>query len=128
MSDPTAALDQTGPAAPPRHNGELVFQAPWESRVFGIAIALRDSGRLDWQEFREQLIAEIASADAAILAAEAGSERPPTGAYYRHWQRALERVLDRRRLCTDAEIGGRASELAERPEGHDHPHDHNHSF
>ena len=29
-----------GSAALPRKNGELVFEAPWEGRAFGIAVAL----------------------------------------------------------------------------------------
>ena len=37
-------LDIEGPAAPPRSNGELVFAAPWESRAFGLAMALHDGG------------------------------------------------------------------------------------
>ena len=28
--------------AVPRKNGELVFEAPWEGRVFGMAVALSD--------------------------------------------------------------------------------------
>ncbi len=27
--------------AVPRRNGELVFEAPWEGRVFGMTVALR---------------------------------------------------------------------------------------
>ena len=34
-----------GAAAPPRSNGELVFEAPWESRSFGMAVALSEPGR-----------------------------------------------------------------------------------
>ena len=34
-----------GTAALPRKNGELVFQALWEGRVFGIAVALSDQRR-----------------------------------------------------------------------------------
>ena len=30
----------TGTAALPRHNGELAFDAPWEGRVFGMAIGV----------------------------------------------------------------------------------------
>ena len=41
-----------GPAALPRRNGELVFQAPWESRAFGVAIALHDAGAIDYEAFR----------------------------------------------------------------------------
>ena len=36
----TAELDRDGPAAPPRRNGELVFAAPWERRLFGVTMAL----------------------------------------------------------------------------------------
>ena len=44
-------LDVIGPAAVPRKNGELVFETPWESRSFGIAVALSKSGVFDWEEF-----------------------------------------------------------------------------
>ena len=37
-------LDATGKAAPPRVNGELVFQAPWERRVFGLTLGSRAAG------------------------------------------------------------------------------------
>ena len=30
-------LDLQGPAAPPRANGELVFEQPWQGRAFGLA-------------------------------------------------------------------------------------------
>ena len=36
----------TGHDGPPRANGELVFEAPWESRAFGVAVALHESGAL----------------------------------------------------------------------------------
>jgi nitrile hydratase accessory protein len=63
---------------PPRRNGELVFESPWESRAFGLAVALAESEVLDWEDFRAELIAEIA--------------RDPDGEYYEHWLTALERA------------------------------------
>ena len=42
-SDP-AVVAVDGPAAPPRSNGELVFAEPWESRAFGVAVALARRG------------------------------------------------------------------------------------
>lgn len=108
-----ARLDPDGPAAPPRENGELVFAEPWESRVFGLAIALCDQGVIEWQAFREQLIAEIGAFDP-------GRPRDQPFRYYRHWQRALEVVLDRNGLCGTSVLEGRARELAERPHDHDH--------
>ncbi len=43
----------------PRKNGELVFQTPWESRVFGIAVTLCEQDVFEWEEFRQSLITEI---------------------------------------------------------------------
>ena len=32
--------DLEGPVSPPRDNGEIVFAAPWERRLFGVTVAL----------------------------------------------------------------------------------------
>ena len=84
-ADPAYHLDSSGPAAPPRDNGELVFAAPWESRAFGLALALNEAGLIDWEDFRQALIREIGDWEAAH----------PSGAgwsYYECWLRALERT------------------------------------
>jgi hypothetical protein len=61
----------------PRRNGELAFDAPWQSRVFGLAAAIVEQAFAgDWEPFRRQLIAAIA--------AEPG--RP----YWESWTTALE--------------------------------------
>ena len=44
-----------GPAAPPAANGELVFEAPWQARLFGMAWSLCDAGLFEWDEFRAKL-------------------------------------------------------------------------
>jgi nitrile hydratase accessory protein len=107
-----AVLDVAGPAAPPRRNGELVFAAPWENRVFGVTLALHAAGLFAWEEFRRRLIAEIAESDAA----PAGSERT----YWACWLAALEELLAAKELCAAPELEARASVLAARPAGHDH--------
>ena len=38
--------------APPMANGELLFEAPWQARVFGMARALSEQGLYTWDEFR----------------------------------------------------------------------------
>ena len=68
-----------GTAAVPRDNGELVFAAPWEARVFALAVGLVRELNLSWDAFRERLIDEIASAP----------ERP----YYESWAAALESLV-----------------------------------
>lgn len=64
----------------PRRNGELAFDAPWQARTFGLAAALVETRfDHDWEPFRQQLIAAIASDQA----------RP----YWESWTAALEELL-----------------------------------
>ena len=106
-------LDIEGPAAPPRSNGELVFAAPWESRAFGLAMALNDGGLFAWEDFRQQLIAALSRAEAA-----GGGF-----SYYRCWLEALQTLLDSEGLVDGASVEERTAQLACRPAGHDHGHD-----
>lgn len=112
-------LDATGPAAPPRKNGELLFEAPWESRAFGVAVALCEQGAFEWVEFQRLLIEEIAKHER-----ERGQGEPYR--YYACWLAALERLLAARALCTGGEVDALSRTLAARPPGHDHDHDHDH--
>jgi nitrile hydratase accessory protein len=68
-----------GAAALPRQNGELVFDAPWQGRMLGVAIGLVEKLGLDWDDFRSRLIAAIA----------ADPDRP----YYESWVAALESLV-----------------------------------
>ena len=105
---------ESSPAAIPRRNGEPVFNEPWESRIFGAAVALCERGLFQWDEFRERLIAEIASADA-----KTGTSAPAPTAYYEHFLVALERLLVDKGICAISEIEGRV-EQQELPDEHDH--------
>ena len=68
------------PADVPRHNGELVFDAPWEGRAFGLAAAYVDATGVGWAAFRTHLIAAIA-------------DLPDGTPYYEAWVEALERLV-----------------------------------
>jgi nitrile hydratase accessory protein len=92
------ASDISGPAAIPRRNGEPVFNEPWESRIFGAAVALCERGLFEWDEFRERLIEEIAAADAGR---DASAQPSP---YYEHFLAALERLLIDKGICAKEEI------------------------
>jgi nitrile hydratase accessory protein len=103
-------------AALPRENGELVFAAPWESRVFAMAVALHEQGLYDWDVFRDRLVAEIGAHDG-----EDG------GRYYERWLGAFERVLLDRDILGGAELEARTREVAhENDHGHDHAEGHEH--
>ena len=41
-----------GAAALPRDNGELVFDAPWQGRVLGMAVGVVEPLGLAWDAFR----------------------------------------------------------------------------
>ncbi len=107
-------FDQMGAAAPPMANGELLFDAPWQGRVFGMAQSLADAGVLEWEVFRDCLISSIAKWEAAHLGCEY--------AYYERFLEALEQVLADRGIVLADELATRATEFEARPHGHDHHH------
>jgi hypothetical protein len=64
----------------PRRNGELVFDAPWQSTVFALAVAVVDHAfRGDREPFRQRLIAAIAA--------------DPGRPYWESWTTALEDLV-----------------------------------
>jgi nitrile hydratase accessory protein len=83
-----------GRAALPRKNGELVFEEPWQGRVFGMAVALHERGVYEWEEFRQGLIAHIAEAE----------RRPGAFSYYTVWLQTFEALLARKGLVTPSEL------------------------
>jgi cobaltochelatase CobN len=87
-----AAMD--GGAALPRRNGELVFDEPWQGRVFGMAVALHEQGLYAWDEFRQALIARIAAAEA----------RGGPFAYYEIWLATFEELLATKGIVTRGEV------------------------
>lgn len=105
-------MELSGELAPPMANGEAVFEAPWQGRVFGMARALAEAGLYSWDDFRRCLMDEIARWD-----------RDPQGpyAYYDHFLKALERLLAEQGLIAPGELRSRVEALAARPHGHDHP-------
>ena len=111
-------LDTEGPAAPPRANGELVFTAPWQSRLFGATMQLRETGRLDWDRFRQGLIEQIGRHQHALRAdPDRGDDDYD---YWGCWQHALEDLLAEAGLVGAGELTARSEELAARPADHEH--------
>lgn len=80
----------------PRKNGELVFEAPWQGRAFGLAVAMNEQGAYDWDEFGARLQAEIG--------------RTPEREYYASWISALERLLLEEGVLDPAELERRRAE------------------
>jgi nitrile hydratase accessory protein len=93
--------DMSGAEAMPRKNGELIFEAPWQGRAFGMAVALNEGQAYEWDEFRSELMVQIARADASGDAS----------GYYERWVLAFERLLAEKGLIRPGEIEERAFEF-----------------
>jgi nitrile hydratase accessory protein len=88
--------------AVPRRNGELVFAAPWEGRIFGLAVALSENRAFAWDDFRDHLVAEIAAAE----------EHGDDSSYYERWLASFERLLLDTGVLTADELDARTAEYA----------------
>ncbi len=101
--------DMTGAEALPRRSGELIFHDDWERRAFALAVALSEQGHYEWEDFRRQLIATIAS---QIDSGETFDPSAP--GYYEHWLAALEKTLVRIGMISPdmTKLGGERSGAA----------------
>lgn len=107
MTEPSRLdADLDGPVSPPRANGEIVFEAPWERRLFGLTVALCRSDACEWESFRQRLIQRIADDE--------------TRPYWRSWAAAFEDILFDTATLMPAELDARQRRLLERAPGHDH--------
>jgi nitrile hydratase accessory protein len=108
--------DMGGTAALPRKNGELVFEAPWESQAFGMAIALYERGHYDWEEFRGRLISEIGDWE------RSEEDEREVWDYYRRWLASFEALVKDRGFLSEQEIEERTSEFVSGARDDDHHH------
>ena len=105
--------------APPMANGEVLFEAPWQGRAFGMARTLAEAGVFTWDEFRAHLIRVIGVWDR-------GADGADEYQYYSHFLEALEAVLAEKGALDTRLLGARLEEFSARPHGHDHDHAHDH--
>jgi nitrile hydratase accessory protein len=94
-----------GPEAPPRKNGELVFDHLWEGRTFGMAVTMSDQGLYPWRDFRDALVDVIREHDTA------GDVTTP---YYERFLAALEHLAVARGLVSKAELDSLTAEYVSR--------------
>ena len=78
------------PDTPPRGNGKLCFAHPWERNAFAIAVAMAGEGHFEWEEFRQELMAEIGVWEKGHALDD------PDWDYYERWLAVLERLVARR--------------------------------
>ena len=112
-SGPALDLDLPDELQPPMANGEVLFEEPWQGRVFAIAVGLHEAGAFAWSEFQNTLIEVVGEWDQSDLTGQ-------PYLYYEHFQTALGRLLDCKGIVSTAALNNLMNELAARPHGHDH--------
>ena len=113
MHDPKREITKMDEfVAVPRKNGELQFEAPWEARAFGLAVALHEEGAYEWGSFSGRLAEEIGRAE------QSGEDSN----YYERWLKALQNMAVKNGLLSEEEIEAKASEVARVDDHHDHDH------
>jgi nitrile hydratase accessory protein len=100
----SAIPEMDGDVAYPRSNGEPVFEAPWQSRAFGMVVDLHKSGRFPWDDFKQRLIAEIRAGRPADVPGDASE-------YYYQWVEAFTRLVVETGLLQESEIAAREQEF-----------------
>jgi nitrile hydratase accessory protein len=93
-----------GDVAIPRKNGEPVFEAPWQSRAFGMVVGLHKAGLYPWDDFKELLIDEIAAGPCVAAP-------PDSPEYYYQWVEAFLRLLVKKGILDKEEIETRTTQF-----------------
>jgi hypothetical protein len=83
----------------PRINGELVFNSPWEARLFSMTLLLRKNESSQWTDFV-----------GIVSFPEPNADKSP---YYERWLTALEHTIIQSGLITGQELDRRTTEFSE---------------
>ena len=114
--------DTDGTLALPRSNGELIFDAPWQGRLFGLVVHLSKSGVFTWDEFKEHLVDVIGEAAADDVCDPA--------VYYRQFGQAFCRLAEEKGYfdaqALDERTAAESLLLAHGDHDHEHDGDHDH--
>ena len=94
--DDVPSVDDDGPT----------FDAPWQARAFGLAVALCEQTGRDWASFQGRLVDHRDDVDPAELDAAVED------VYYRAWLAALEDLLVEEGLLARTELGRRQAEFS----------------
>jgi nitrile hydratase accessory protein len=99
----------------PTEDGDPVFEAAWQARIFGLSVSMRgEDGVFKWESFQQRLAEEIANEEAP----EAPGMGASTGEdlerdYYRQWLAAFERLLLEEGHLDREQLQRRAAEFAD---------------
>lgn len=97
-------------AVNPRHDdGVPLFETPWEARVFALTAYLASTQKVDWEDFKVELIAQIEKGDELGDVVDAKNGTP----YYRAWLAATEALLAKADRCGAEDVKSRVDFLSQ---------------
>lgn len=97
LADTPIDADETGPT----------FEAPWQARAFGVAVALCEREDFDLTTFQVRFAERIDDLDGASM------QEDVEATYYEQWLECLEDVLLEAGVVEEAELRDRATEFSE---------------
>jgi nitrile hydratase accessory protein len=103
-AEKTTIPDMDGTLAYPRRNGEPIFEAPWQSRAFGMVVSLHTAGEYPWNDFKDRLIGAISTGRAPDVPDDASD-------YYHHWVAAFSRLLLEKGILSEDELDDRVADF-----------------
>jgi len=111
MSAAVAIPDLEGDLAYPRCNGEPVFEAPWQSRAFGMVVSMHKAGLFEWDEFKVHLIRRIELRTQADGGVAPQSDAEEASRYYESWTEAMYDLIQAKDMLSDDDITTRQQEF-----------------
>lgn len=94
MTKPNVGSLASQIASIPKDQDGPVFRAPWEARAFAITVKLHERGLFTWSEWAECLSEQIRAVES--VGVNSGEN------YYEHWLAALETIMTRKQVCSQA--------------------------
>ena len=94
-----------GPGAIPRNCESLQFDEPWQSRAFGMVLALAEAKQYPYEDFRQSLISTIGTWDRSHQVDD------PTWNYYEQWLAAFEKLVLGKAIVSSEELDRRTKEF-----------------
>lgn len=83
------------------------FEAPWQARAFGVAVALCEREAFDLQTFQARFAERIDDLDPESM------QNDVEATYYEQWLDCLEAVLVEAGVVEDSELAARTAEFTE---------------
>lgn len=91
-----------------RPEGGPLFQAPWQTRIFALIVALVQAGHFPWTAFQERLAANITAAEKGADPCDAAAVE---ARYFDCWLRAVEETLRAEGLIEADAVAARIEDI-----------------